>query len=106
MLTQLFSSNPIEVIQFFLAIGGAFFTLLATAGTIIWRLSRNFAKFQSKFEQIEAGFLRMEGANDENRKNILELTMKVSETKASFDALWLTLQRLFPDKVQPRLSDR
>jgi hypothetical protein len=152
MFSMPFSTDTLETIKLISAIVGGLLGVLATAGTVIWRISRNAAKFQARFEGLEAGFLqlsnnisenekktqqyfrtvhagsqeisksfmvlstkleerekdslRMEGAIDETRKNILELTGGIRESKASLDALWLTLQKLFPDKVPARLSDR
>jgi hypothetical protein len=69
-------------------------------------LTKTITVFGVKLDEREKDYLRLEGQIDGARKNILELTGGIRETKASLDALWLTLQRLFPDKVPGRLSDK
>ncbi len=70
------------------------------------RLTEGLAAFGVKIEGREKDILRLEGAMDATRKDMIQLVSAVQQTSGSLDGLWHTLQILFPSQVPKRASDR
>jgi len=67
---------------------------------------RDFAAMRVMLQEREKDTMRLEGITDATRKDLMTVTGDLRNTVDKIEALWLTLQQLFPDQVRPRLSDR
>ena len=65
-----------------------------------------FVALKTKLEEREKDITRLEGVSDATRKDLMETVKALQAAKAAVDAMWLTLQRLFPDKVPARAVDK
>lgn len=69
-------------------------------------LSRHLAALTAKLEEREKDINKLEGALDVSRKDIVLLVSSLQQSTSSLDAMWRTLQKLFPDQVPQRMSDK
>ena len=68
--------------------------------------SQGIAKLEQMALQREKGQDHIEGQVDACRRSVMELTAELSKVIGNLDALWITLQNLFPDQIPKRASDR
>jgi len=104
-----------------------FGTIIVAFSTIAWRISRLVTVFenglndlkrendnlkdrlqdiQDSFNIHKQEFARLEGMHDSTLKALISTVRDLQTATGKVDAMWLTLQRLFPDKVPARLSDK
>ena len=69
-------------------------------------LARAVLELTVKISEREKDIVRLEGAVDVTQRNLLETIGIVREASGSLDAMWRTLQRLFPSEVPKRASDK
>lgn len=68
--------------------------------------SKEFAALRAIIQEREKDLLRLEGVSDAARRDMLETIKSLERVTAKIDAMWLTLQRLHPEHVPKRASDR
>lgn len=59
-----------------------------------------------KLDEREKDTIKLEGAIDAQRKDMVSIITSLHKTSSSLDALWKTMQNLYSDKVPRRLSDK
>lgn len=69
-------------------------------------LSKQLVSITTKLDEREKDINKLEGALEASRKDIVLLVSSLQQTTSSLDAMWRTLQKLFPDQVRQRLSDK
>jgi len=79
---------------------------LRKVGKLANTLTQNTIELRVGIEQREKELLRLEGCIDSQRKDMAQLIASFHRVSSSLDAMWLTLQRLHPDDVPKRASDR
>ena len=57
-------------------------------------------------KEIREQLISLEGNHDGTIKAMISNVRAIEKTSGKVDAMWVTLQRLFPDKVPPRMSDK
>lgn len=70
------------------------------------KLTNALTRFGVKIEARERDTIRLEGAMDATRKDMIQLVSAVQQASGSLDGLWRTLQTLFPSQVPKRASDK
>lgn len=69
-------------------------------------LTKALAILAERLEGRERDITKMEGALDSTRKDMMQLVSVIHQSTSSLDALWRTLQTLFPAQVPKRASDK
>lgn len=69
-------------------------------------LGNSIVRLETKLEEREKDISRLEGALEVGRKDMINVITSLQQCTSSLDAMWRTLQGLFPDKVPARMSDR
>jgi chromosome segregation ATPase len=128
-LIELLSKNP----QIFETLTGLL-GLVSAVAALWWKLSKSAArtslehekvkeqliKFSSQHEETtkaliqlatklderEKDVMRLEGAFETQRRDLMHLITGLQQATSSLDAMWRTLQGLFPDTVPRRASDK
>ena len=59
-----------------------------------------------KLDEREEDTIKLEGAMDAQRKDLMSLVAALQKTSSSLDALWRTMQVTHADQVPTRLSDK
>lgn len=122
-----------STIQTYLEIIGAIATGLITLGAAWWKFSRWVHDLETssqnskteleaisksvdkmaealtvlavKLDEREKDLLKLEGSLEVQRKDFVSVITSLQKTSSSLDALWRTMQAVYPDKVPRRLSD-
>lgn len=69
-------------------------------------LTKAVVQLSTKLDEREKDIYKLEGSLDGQRKDMLQVISGLQQATGSLDALWRTLQKLYPDKVPQRASDR
>jgi hypothetical protein len=80
--------------------------ILKDFGEVIQRLSDTNTVFTVKLEEREKDLMKLEGALEIQRRDMVGVITSLQKTAGSLDALWKTMQSVYPDKVPRRLSDK
>lgn len=59
-----------------------------------------------KIDEREKDTTRLEGALELQRRDMMEVVKGLHQATSSLDAMWRTLQTMFPDRVRKSASDR
>lgn len=70
------------------------------------KASHDFITLKATLDAREKDLLRLEGVSDGTRKDLLTVIKDLQTVVGKIDAMWLTMQRIFPDKVPARASDK
>lgn len=80
--------------------------LLKEFGATISKLSETHTVMTVKLEEREKDLLKLEGALEVQRKDMIGVITSLQKTAGSLDALWRTMQNVYPDQVERRMSDK
>jgi chromosome segregation ATPase len=69
-------------------------------------LTKALAILAERLEGRERDISKIEGSLDTTRKDMMQLVSAIHQSTSSLDALWRTLQTLFPGQVPTRASDK
>lgn len=69
-------------------------------------LTKALAILAERLEGRERDISKIEGSLDTTRKDMMQLVSAIHQSTSSLDALWRTLQTLFPGQVPARASDK
>lgn len=69
-------------------------------------LSKDFISLHHSLQAREKDVLRLEGVAEATRRDLMETTRTLERTTSKIEAMWFTLQKLFPDQVPARVVDR
>ncbi len=69
-------------------------------------LSRSVTQLSTKLEEREKDIMRLEGALEVERKDMISVITGLQQATSSLNAMWRTLDSLFPDAIPKRASDR
>lgn len=81
-------------------------TVVKNLAETVTKLDRSIVAMKTSLERHEKDVLKLEGVSDATRRDLLEVVKTLERTTSKIEAMWLTLQRLFPDKVPSRVVDR
>jgi seryl-tRNA synthetase len=70
------------------------------------KLTESITILSVKLEEREKDTMKLEGAIDAQRKDMVSVITSLQRTSSSLDALWRTMQNLYSDKVPRRISDK
>lgn len=79
--------------------------LLKMADTNL-KLTEAVTVFGVKIDGLEKDISKLEGGLEVQRRDTMNLISTLQQTTSSLDALWRTLQNMYPDKVPRRASDK
>jgi hypothetical protein len=68
-------------------------------------LTKALVQMAVKLDEREKDIMKLEGALDSQRKDMVQLIAGLQQATSSLDALWRTLQKLYPMEVPRRASD-
>jgi uncharacterized membrane protein YqjE len=117
----------------YLSMAGQIIAYIVSIVIAIWRVSARFAKHEEilknttdnlraviksqreiikdlgaievKMVEREKDIAKVEVGIDSTRRDIYDLIKETQKSQSKIDALWATVQGIFPDKVPKRLSD-
>lgn len=70
------------------------------------KLTKAIIEHNVRLAEREKDQLRTEGKVEQTQQNLMNAVATLQVCNSSLDALWRTLQRLFPDQVPRRASER
>jgi seryl-tRNA synthetase len=70
------------------------------------KLTEAITVLSVKLDEREKDTIKLEGAIDSQRKDLVTVITSLQKTSSSLDALWRTMQNLHSDQVPRRLSDK
>jgi hypothetical protein len=68
-------------------------------------LTKSFITLATKLDEREKDIVKLEGSIDTQRKDMIHLISALQQSSGSLNALWRTMQSLFPQDVPKRASD-
>ena len=74
--------------------------------TVTGNLSTSVTELSTKLQEREKDIMRLEGAIEVERKDMITVITNLQQTTSSLNALWRTLDNLFPEAIPKRASDR
>jgi len=70
------------------------------------QLTKSFVHLSTKVEERDKDISKLHGMLDLTRQTMVDQIKIAAEINGSLNALWLTMQKLYPEQVPRRLSDR
>lgn len=70
------------------------------------KLISELSAMEIKLSEREKEIMKLDASIEATRRDIFQLIKDYQKNFSTLEALWLTMQNLFPDKVPQRITDR